>query len=119
MALLNCVFTLYALFMFEQEHARRLSHSLILFPDSGLVSQSPEMLRYRRHKFLSVLVQDSQLVQSRPLVLWKYFWLSQLRWRYNWLAAYNAQAAPTKNDLAPNFHCTEVENSWSAMEIRK
>lgn len=37
----------------------------------------------------------------------------------NWLASYNAQAAPTKNYVAPNFHCTEVENSWSAMEIRK
>lgn len=64
------------------------------------------------------LVQDSQIVQSRPLVLWKYFWLSQIGWRCDWLAFYKADASLTTNDLAPDFHCAEVDSSWIAMEIR-
>ena len=61
-----------------------------------------------------------QPVHSGPLVLWTYFWLLHLGWRCSWRASYHTQAAPrTKNDLTLNFHCAEVETSWSAMSIRK
>lgn len=42
--LLNPVFFLHVLFLFRWDHARNLSHCLILFPDSELIAQSPEML---------------------------------------------------------------------------
>lgn len=104
-----------SLFMFRWEHARSLSHSLILLPDSRLVSVG--RARSHRCRWLGVLVQDGQLVQARLLVIWKYFWLWQLGWRCYWLAFTMQEQLPQQTIWPQIF--TEADNSWTEMEIRK
>lgn len=78
-------------------------------PDSGLVSESPEML----------MAEDAgpqgsgpgQPVQARPWALWKCFGLLQLEWGCSWLASYHSQPGSfhSKELSGPKFHCVDVE----------
>lgn len=91
-----------SLFMFSWEHARSLSCTLILLPDSGSCFCGVGEVSQMQVIWSSA---PGQLVSSGQATSYLAIFLVVTNWVEVLLAGfYNAGATPTTNYLAPNFH---------------